>query len=58
MHSLKLLFSTIAGLLLQAWRLPVWLVRLLRFKRQQSILNAREAERLDRIRHPEKYLGK
>ena len=27
-------------------------------RRQQAILNEREAERLDRIRNPAKYLGK
>jgi hypothetical protein len=58
MHSLKLLFSTLTGLILQAWRLPAYLARLLRLKRQQSILSAHEAERLDRIRNPSKYLGK
>lgn len=27
-------------------------------RRQQAVLNELEIERLDRIRHPEKYLGK
>lgn len=58
MHTLKLLFLRMAALLRQACLLPWWFARLLRRKRLQLALNALEAERLDRIRHPAKYLGK
>lgn len=58
MRTLKLLFSGIAALLSKAWQFPRWLVRRVRLHRRDLVLNALEAERLDRIRHPSKYLGK
>jgi len=38
--------------------LPLSIRQALRHRRLQSVLDAREAERLDRIRNPSKYRGK
>jgi hypothetical protein len=40
------------------WRLPRLVLAALRQWRRRTVLNDREAERLDRIRNPSKYLGK
>jgi len=58
MHTLKLLFVWTVGLLRQVWWLPRSIAHGLRARRHQLVLNALEAERLDRIRNPLKYLGK
>jgi len=58
MHTLKLLFLKMVGMFQQAWLFPRWVLLVLRQRRRQFALNALEAERLDRIRHPSKYLGK
>jgi hypothetical protein len=41
-----------------AWLLPQSLALALKQRRRQIVLNELEAERLDRIRNPSKYLGK
>ena len=46
------------GLFKQAWWLPHSVAVALEQRRRQFALNLLEAERLDRIRNPSKYLGK
>jgi HD-like signal output (HDOD) protein len=58
MQLLKLICQSVVGLLKQAWRFPHSVALALRQKRRQLALNLLEAERLDRIRNPSKYLGK
>jgi hypothetical protein len=58
MQVLKLICLTAVGLFKQAWLLPQSAVMALKHRRQQFALNVLEAERLDRIRNPSKYLGK
>ena len=58
MHFLKRLYQTMAGLLKQVWMFPQFVAAALKQRRQQFALDVNEAERLDRIRHPSKYLGK
>lgn len=40
------------------WMLPRLVTQALEQRRRQSALDELEAERLDRIRNPSKYLGK
>ena len=58
MHILKLICLTIIELAKQAWFLPQALTNAVQQRRRQTVLNEQEAERLDRIRNPHKYLGK
>jgi hypothetical protein len=58
MHTLKLICLTIIHLLKQAWLLPQSVVIAVQQRRRQIDRNKLEAERLDRIRNPSKYLGK
>ena len=58
MHTLKLIRLTIIQLLKQAWLLPQSVTIAVKQRRRQIVLNELEAERLDRIRNPSKYLGK
>jgi len=58
MHTLKLICLTIIQLLKQAWLLPQSVAIAVEQRRRQIVLNELEAERLDRIRNPSKYLGK
>lgn len=58
MHILKLIGLTIIQLVKQAWLFPQSVGIAVRHRRQQVVLNELEAERLDRIRNPSKYLGK
>ena len=58
MHILKLIALTITQFLKQAWLFPQSIVSGLKHHRLQSAKNVSEAERLDRIRNPSKYLGK
>lgn len=58
MHVLKLICQTTVGLFKQAWLLPHSVAVALQQRRRQFTLNVLEAERLDRIRNPSKYLGK
>ncbi len=58
MHTLKLICLTIIQLVKQAWLLPQSVAHAVRQRRQQVVRNELEAERLDRIRNPSKYLGK
>jgi len=61
----KFMLSTIAlGLIilwllaLVTWSLPKSIADAVKQRRRQTVLDESEAERLDRIRNPSKYLGK
>jgi hypothetical protein len=58
MHTLKLICLTILQLVKQVWFLPQSVANAVNQRRRQVVLNEHEAERLDRIRNPLKYLGK
>jgi hypothetical protein len=58
MHVLKLIGRAVGGVFRQAWLLPHSVAIALKQRRRQFALNVLEAERLDRIRNPSKYLGK
>ncbi len=55
---LKLVCLTIIELAKQAWSLPGLVAASIRNWRREVKVDKTEAERLDRIRHPSKYLGK
>jgi len=58
MRILNFICLTAVQLAKWVWTLPQSIVTGFRDRRQQAELNAAETERLDRIRHPSKYLGK
>jgi hypothetical protein len=58
MHVITLIYQTTVGLFKQAWLFPHSVAVALKQRRRQFALNALEAERLDRIRNPSRYLGK
>lgn len=58
MHVLKLICLIIFQLIKQIWLLPQSIADAIKQRRRQAVRNEQEAERLDRIRHPSKYLGK
>jgi len=58
MHTLKLIYLTFIQLVKQAWLLPQSVANAVQRRRRQTVLNELEVERLDRIRNPDKYLGK
>jgi hypothetical protein len=58
MHTLKLICLTIFQVVKQVWLLPQSFANAVQQRRRQVVLNELEAERLDRIRNPLKYLGK
>ena len=58
MRLLKVIFLTIVELGKQAWLLPRAVAANFRKRRRETVVNKVEAERLDRLRHPSKYLGK
>lgn len=58
MHTLKQFFLTIFLLIKQAFLFPQTIAIAVRQRKRQSLLNASEAERLDRIRNPSDYEGK
>ena len=58
MYLLKRICLTIIQLVKQAWLLPQSIANAVKQKRRQVVRNELEAERLDRIRNPSKYLGK
>ncbi|MGD0208504.1 MAG: hypothetical protein ABSC89_12955 [Verrucomicrobiota bacterium] len=58
MHTLKLICLTFLQLVKQVWLLPQSVANAVKQRRRQIVLNEHEAERLDRIRNPLKYLGK
>jgi hypothetical protein len=58
MKILTLICLTLVEWIKQLGRLPAAAAKALQHRQRQAGLNALEAERLDRIRHPEKYRGK
>jgi hypothetical protein len=58
MHTLKLICLNFLQLVKQVWWLPQSVANAVKQRRRQVVLNELEAERLDRIRNPLKYLGK
>jgi len=58
MNTLKLICLTTMLLVKQAWLLPQSIALAIKQRRQQTVLNELEVERLDRIRNPSKYRGK
>lgn len=58
MNILKLIGLTILQLVKQACLLPQTIANAVTQRRRRAVLNEREAERLDRICNPSKYLGK
>jgi hypothetical protein len=58
MNRLKLICLAIVQFAKQLWSLPQSIAIAAKQKRQWTARNKLEAERLDRIRNPEKYLGK
>jgi hypothetical protein len=58
MHTLKLICLTICQMVKQVWLLPQSFANAVKQRRRQVAWDEHEAERLDRIRNPSKYLGK
>lgn len=58
MKKLKLIGLIFIQLLKQVWFLPRSIADAVKQRRHWIVQNKAEAERLDRIRNPEKYLGK
>jgi hypothetical protein len=58
MQPLKFIYLSIIQLVKQAGSLPRTIANAGKQRRRQAVLNGLEAERLDRIRNPSKYLGK
>ena len=58
MHILKLIGLTIVNIFRAAWRVPQAMARGAKDRRRQTRQDVSEAERLDRLRQPWKYLGK
>jgi hypothetical protein len=58
MHILKVICFTLVELAKQVWAFPATVAANFRKKHHLVKMNDAEAERLDRIRHPSKYLGK
>jgi hypothetical protein len=58
MNPLKSIGQAFIQWIKQAWSLPPIVSDFIQRRRQQSLLEALEIERLDRIRNPEKYRGK
>ncbi|MGO8838736.1 MAG: hypothetical protein ACLQAH_14960 [Limisphaerales bacterium] len=58
MNILKLIGLTLIQLVKQVWFLPQTIANAVRQRRLVAVRNVLEAERLDRIRNPSKYLGK
>ena len=58
MHTLKFICRATVGFFKEAWLFPHSVAVALKQRRRRFALNIIEAERLDRIRNPSKYLGK
>ncbi len=58
MYLLKFIWVTIIQAIRQVWLLPHTVANAAKQRREQAVRNELEAERLDRIRNPSKYLGK
>jgi len=55
---LKNLSNAIGQFFRKLWLVPQTLANVSKDREKQTALNALEAERIDRIRNPSKYLGK
>jgi len=58
MDAFKFIGLALVQLVKQIWKLPQSIANALKRRRRQIAFNEYEAERLDRIRNPSKYLGK
>jgi hypothetical protein len=58
MQTLKLICLTVLQLLKPVWLLPQTIANAASQRRLLAARNQHDAERLDRIRNPSKYLGK
>ena len=58
MNILKHIGLTVCQFIKQIWLLPQSVTNVVRQRRRQAVRGKLEAERLDRIRNPSKYLGK
>jgi hypothetical protein len=58
MNLLKFICLAVVQFAKQVWLLPQSIAMAVKHKRRWMDRNKLEAERLDRIRNPEKYLGK
>jgi HD-like signal output (HDOD) protein len=58
MYLLRFICVTIIQAIRQVWLLPHTVANAAKQRRAQAVRNELEAERLDRIRNPSKYLGK
>jgi hypothetical protein len=58
MNALKLIRLAIVQLVKQACLFPQAIANAVKERQRQVVHNEHEAERLDRIRNPSKYLGK
>jgi hypothetical protein len=58
MRTLKLVYLSIIQLAKQICLVPKTIANVVKQRRQQTVLNELEAERLDRICNPLKYRGK
>ncbi len=58
MNALKRFFLGFFLLIKQAFMFPKTIADAVKQRREQSVRNGFELERLDRIRNPSKYLGK
>ena len=58
MHKLKLVWQSLVQTARRVWWLPQSFADAFKQRQQQLVLDKNEAERLDRIRNPSKYLGK
>jgi hypothetical protein len=58
MRTLKRIWVAFCQLAKPVWLLPRAIAKGFEQRRRQAVLDGDEAERLDRIRNPSKYLGK
>lgn len=58
MNPLKRIGRKLLHRVKQAWSLPQTIALAAEHRRRQAVLSEREAERIDRICNPSKYLGK
>ena len=58
MYTLKLFCLTLIHLVKQAGQLPQAVAAAVTQRRRQIVLRELEAERLDRLRNPSKYVGR
>lgn len=57
-NTFKRIGQAVLHLLKQAWSLPATIPLAIRHRQERIVLDELEAERLDRIRNPSKYIGR